>query len=340
MFKRHWKKITAVFALLVLTVSAFVVYNLYSQADAAVESSTSGGSLVDLLTPEALSGESTGSVNILVAGNSADDAGHSGAELTDSIMVAHIDLTTKKLKLISVPRDMWVEYDGSQTKLNAVYTVGGMEGLQSTVESMLGLTINHRVLINYAAFREMIDAVGGIDITIESEDPRGIYDPMIGFSIGNGEQHLYGTQVLLLARSRNDPTYDGRIAYGLPNGDFDRAMYQRKIATALMEKVASSSTLTNTTKLKALFESISGNVQSNFTVGQLRRLYDLSKEITSTDSISIRGDEDSLLLANYTSYDGQSALVPSAGIDDYGAIRAYVASKVTATSDTTSVVAQ
>lgn len=334
MFKRHWKKFASVFALLVLTGSAFVAYTLYSQADAAVKSSTSGGTLVDLLTPEALNGESTGVVNILVAGNSVDDAGHSGAELTDSIMVAHIDLTTKKLTLISVPRDMWVEYNGSYMKLNAVYTIGGMDGLQSTVESMLGITINHRVLINYAAFKEMIDAVGGIDIAIESSDSRGIYDPMIGFSIANGEQHLDGTQALLLARSRNDPTYDGRIAYGLPNGDFDRTMYQRKIATALMEKVASSSTLTNTTKLKALFESISGNVQSNFTVGQLRRLYDLSKEITSTESASIRGDEGSLLLANYTSYDGQSALIPSAGMDDYSEIQAYVASKIATTTTT------
>ncbi len=336
MLKRHWKKFASVFALLVLTGSAFVAYTLYSQADAAVESSTSGGSLVDLLTPEALNGEETGSVNILVAGNSVDDAGHSGAALTDSIMAAQIDLTTKKLTLISIPRDMWVEYNGSYMKLNAVYTVGGMDALQSTVESMLGITINHRVLINYTAFKEMIDAVGGIDITIESTDARGIYDPMIGFSIGNGEQHLDGTQALLLARSRNDPTYDGRIAYGLPNGDFDRTMYQRKIATALISKVASSSTLTNTTKLKALFESISGNVQSNFIVGQLRRLYDLSKEITTTDSISIRGDEGSLLLANYTSYDGQSALIPSAGTGDYSEIQAYVASKISTVSTTPS----
>lgn len=334
MFKRHWKKLTALIGVLLITGSAFVPYSLYSKADAAVESSTSGGTLVDLLTPEALNGESRGAVNILVAGNSADDAGHSGAALTDSVMVAHIDLTTSSLTLISVPRDMWVEYDGSYMKLNAVYVAGGMDALQSTVESMLGVTINHRVLSNYTAFKEMIEAVGGIDITIESPDSRGIYDPMIGFSIGNGVQHLDGTQALLLARSRNDPTYDGRIAYGLPNGDFDRTMYQRKIATALMEKVASSSTLTNTTKLKALFESISGNVQSNFTVGQLRRLYDLSKDITSTDSISIRGDEGSLLLANYTSYDGQSALIPSAGADDYTQIQAYVASKLTTMTST------
>lgn len=332
MIQRHWKKITALISVFVAIAVGLVTYNVYAQADAAVQSSTSSGTLVDILNPEALNGEDSGSVNILVAGNSADDAGHSGATLTDSILVAHIDITTKKLTLISVPRDMWVNYNGSYMKINAVYTLGGMNALQSTVEKILDITVNHRVLINYTAFLEVIDAVGGIDITIESSDSRGIYDPMIGFSIGNGEQHLDGTQALLLARSRNDPTYDGRIAYGLPNGDFDRTMYQRKIAQALVTKVASCETLTNTTKLKALFVSISGNVDSNLSVGQLRRLYDLSKQLSATESISIRGEEGNLLLANYTSYDGQSALIPSAGLEDYTAIRAYIAAELYATT--------
>lgn len=161
MIKRHWKEFAALFGLLVAIASGLVAYNIYSQADAAVLASTSGGSLVNILTPEALNGEDSGAVNVLVAGNSADDAGHGGAELTDSIMVAHIELATKKLTLISVPRDMWVNYEGSYMKLNAVYTIGGMDGLQSTVENMLGVSINHRLLINYTAFREMIDAVGG-----------------------------------------------------------------------------------------------------------------------------------------------------------------------------------
>ena len=111
-------------------------------------------------------------------------------------------------------------------------------------------------------------------------------------------------------------------------------MYQRKIAEALITKVASSETLTNTTKLKALLASISGNVESNFSVGQLRRLYDLSKQLSATESISIRGEVGSLLLANYTSYDGQSALIPRSGIDEYTAIQAYIAARL-AVSQTT-----
>lgn len=330
--RHHYKKMIAGLLVAVLAVGGYVVYGLYNKADAALASVTKTGSnakVTDLLTPEPLNGESTGRVNILIAGNSADDPGHGGAQLTDSIMVASYELSTKKLTLISVPRDLWVDYNGSYMKINAVYPQGGMDGLQSVVEQVTGMTINHQVLINYAAFKQMIDAVGGIDVTIDSSDPRGIYDPMIGFQIANGVQHLDGTQALLLARSRNDPTYDGRVAYGLPNGDFDRQMYQRKILQALLTKLTTATNLVNPTTLPEILDSFTGNVTTNMMAGQLRRLYDLSKQVSATDSVSIRGTDDNLLLANYTSYDGQSALTPAAGIEAYADIRQYVASLMT-----------
>lgn len=304
---------------------AAYAYSLYAATDKALASVASSGSVADILQAEALDGESTGQVNILVAGNSTDDAGHSGAALTDSIMVANIDIATKKVSIISIPRDLWVSYGGSYSKINAVYTTAGMTGLKQVVQDVTGLTINHTVLINYTALKVMIDTVGGIDVTIESPDSRGIYDPMIGFSIGNGVQHLSGEQALLLARSRNDPTYDGRVAYGLPNGDFDRQMYQRKIVQALITKVTASSTIVNPSTLTKLISSLDGNVTTDLNVGQIRRLFDLGTSASAVESISIRTDSDEqYLLANYTSQDGQSALIPSAGVGSYSAIQAYL----------------
>lgn len=327
--RRHYKKITIGLLAVIVIAGGYIGYGLYHKADAALASVTKAGSnaqVTDLLTPEPLNGEGTGRVNILIAGNSADDPGHGGAQLTDSIMVASYELSTKKLTLISIPRDLWVEYNGSYMKINAVYPLGGMDRLQSVVQQVTGMTINHQVLINYAAFRQMIDAVGGIDVTIDSSDPRGIYDPMVGFQIGNGVQHLDGMQALLLARSRNDPTYDGRVAYGLPSGDFDRQMYQRKILQALLKKLTTATNLINPTTLPAVLDSLTGNVTTNMTAGQLRRLYDLSKQVNATESVSIRGTDDNLLLANYTSYDGQSALIPAAGAGVYTDIQQFVTS--------------
>jgi LCP family protein required for cell wall assembly len=332
MIRRRIIKIMATILIVAIATGGYFAYGLYTKADTALASVTRSGSsaqLADLLTPEALNGESTGRVNILIAGNSADDPGHGGATLTDSIMVASIDISTKKLTLVSVPRDLWVEYNGSYMKINAVYPLGGMDGLQQVVQNVMGITINQQVLINYAAFKDMIDAVGGIDIDITSPDPRGIYDPMVGFQIANGEQHLDGTQALLLARSRNDPTYDGRIAYGLPNGDFDREMYQREMLQALLSKLSSVTTLINPSTLPDILDSFSGNVSTNMTAGQLRRLYDLSKQVSGTDSVSLRGTDVTVLLSNYTSYDGQSALIPAAGVGDYDALQQFVASYLT-----------
>lgn len=306
----------------------YFAYATYTSANTAITQIAISGVAVDLLKAEALDGEDSGRVNILIAGNSVDDEGHDGAELTDSILVASYLLKEKKLSLISIPRDLWVTTGGVSSKINALYTTGGMDLLQSTVENITGLMMNHRVLISYDAVAKVVDALGGIDITINSSDPRGIYDPMIGISLANGPHHLDGQQVLLLARSRNDPTYDGRIAYGLPNGDFDRMANQRMIATTILDKVASSETLVNISVLQNLIESLSDTVRSDLSVGQLRRLYDLSKEVSTTASLSIRGDDATVLLGDYTGYGGQSALIPSAGMDVYSQIREYIATQI------------
>lgn len=329
-----WKRSFIVVGVLLLMAGGAFAYSTYNQANALVKKVTKSGTVVDLLKAEALDGESTGVVNILIAGNSVDDAGHGGAQLTDSIMVASYNLSESRLSLISIPRDLFVSYGGSHMKINAVYVYSGMDGLQAVVEDVTGLTINHQVLINYTAFKDMIDAVGGIDIDIEADDSRGIYDPMIGFKISNGVHHLSGAQALLLARCRNDPTYDGRVAYGLSGGDFDRAENQRKIMLALLEKIQSSSVLSNISTLKGLIESLADNVETNMTAGQLRRLYDLSQEVESNDTVSVRGTDEHLLLANYRDATYGSTLIPQAGIGNYSGIQDYVASVIAPKTET------
>ncbi len=322
---RHWKLTLAIGVL--IAAGAFglnAVYTLYADTNKAVAEATSSGTIADILQPEALNGESSGQVNILIDGNSIDDTGHSGATLTDSIMIASLDIATKKLSLISIPRDLWVNENGSYMKLNAVYTVGGMNDLQTQVDDITGLTIHHTVLVNYAAFRDMVDAVGGVDVIITSDDARGIYDPMIGFSIGNGLQHLSGDQALKLARSRNDPTNDGRIAYGLPNGDFDRTLYQRRILEAFMKKASALNTVVNPTTLLTLIKNVGTNVGSNLSVGQVRRLYDLAQSVSTTYSISLQNTGGMSYLSDYTSRDGQAALIPRVGVGAYTDIHNYI----------------
>ncbi len=328
------KYIIAVFLLIIAAVVGVGAY-YYSMADKLVQNITTSGTAADLLTPQPLNGESTGAVNILIAGNSADDPHHGGALLTDSIMVAHYDLSSHKLTLISVPRDLYVNVSGTYQKINTAYVLGGMPELAQIVQKVTGLTINQRVLIDYSAFRDMIDAIGGIDVTIKADDPRGIYDPMVGFTITNGPHHLNGTQALLLARSRNDPTYDGRVPYGLSRGDFDRTANQRMIMQAVINKINATGALANPITLQRLVTSLSGNVKTDLTAGQLRRLYDLSKQVQSQQSIGLdTNGSGQYLLKNYYTPAVGDALIPIGGIGNYQSIQQYVASVTTPSSNT------
>ena len=303
-----------------------------------------GGSIFNVLKTTKLVGESTGRVNILLAGNSADDAGHDGANLTDSIMIMSLDTINKKVFLLSIPRDLWVNLAGfGHQKINAAYVegenygfsqagypTGGMGQLQQVIEQNLGITINYRALVNYSAFKQAVDAVGGIDVNIASSDKRGLYDPSIDWTthgplvkLGNGVHHLTGQQALDLARARGD---DYR-SYGFDNADFDRTQNQRLMLVALKAKVVTAGVIANPSKLSKLSDAIGNNVKTNFNLSEVRRLYDLVKSIDSSNiqSLSLNSANGKNLLANYTAPDGELALIPSAGIDDYSLIQAFVA---------------
>ena len=118
---------------------------------------------------------------------------HGGASLTDSIMLMSIDQKTKQVAISSVPRDLWVNYEpgcefGNAGKINVVYECGagsseltthsdaGAKALTRKVGEVFGLDIPYYVHVNYTALQQSVDAVGGVDIVIESSDPRGILD--------------------------------------------------------------------------------------------------------------------------------------------------------------------
>lgn len=302
-----------------------------------------GGNIFSLLQTTKLKGEDSGRVNILLAGNSADDVGHSGGQLTDSIMVISIDTKHNKAFLLSVPRDLWINVgEYGHRKLNEAYVIGqnehfsdngypagGMGQLQQVIEENLGLTINYYALVNYNAFRDAVNAVGGIDVTIKSPDPRGLYDPSIDYAtkgplvkLTNGNHHLNGIQALDLARARGD----NYRSYGFTQADFDRTEHQRQMLVALKSKAVSAGVVTNPARLSSLSDAIGNNVKTNLSLSEVHRLYDLTKTIDGADigSISLNDANGKNLLANYQSPRGESALVPAAGLDDFSDIQQLI----------------
>ena len=290
-------------------------------------------SLLGVFRPSELRNDN-GRVNVLVAGNSADDLGHGGAELTDSIMVLSVNTKNNTALMLSIPRDLWVaKPEGGHGKINSVFPESGIEGLETVVEDVTGLNIHYNALVNYTAFKDLVNAVGGITINIQSEDPRGIYDSSLDWTTRrccalakypNGPVKLDGKQALNLARARGE----GYGSYGFPQADFNRTENQRQMLIAIKDKASSPAVVANPLKISNLVEAVGSNVRTDLQIGEMQSLYYYMKKIDNAkiDSYNIntlKGDM-STMLASYASPDGQSALIPAAGLDDFSQIVAQI----------------
>ena len=297
-----------------------------------------------LFSSEPLKGEDQGRVNILLAGDSADDFGHNGADLTDSIVVLSLDTKNHNAFMLSIPRDLWVYIKGSgYQKINAANVLGtnipgypqnGMGRLEYIVSQNLGIPINYYALANYSAFRDAVNSVGGVTVNIQSSDPRGLYDPSIDWTnmkplvkLTNGLHTLNGEQALDLARARGD-TYG---AYGYPNADFTRTANQRLLFTAIAQKALSLGVISNPIKIGNLFNSFSNNIQTDMTLKNVLRFVQITKglDINKVKSFSFcstmtSGTCSKPIITTYQDQaTGMSALIPVLGIGNYSDLTKY-----------------
>jgi LCP family protein required for cell wall assembly len=344
-FRKFVKRTSIVLVILALTMSGWLGLKVFHATNKVFGS---GSNLLGFLSSAPLNCENTGRCTILLAGNSADDPGHDGANLTDSIMLVSINMQTHTAFMLSVPRDLYVQIPGGGSgKINEVYpdgqaqhfsepgyAYGGMGLLEKTVSQDFGIPVNYYALIDYSAIKDSVDAVGGINVDIQSQDPRGLYDPSIDYAthgplvkLANGWHNISGEQALDLARARGD-AYG---AYGFAGSDFERTQNQRMMMVALKDKVTSSTVLANPIKLGELFDAIGNNLHTDLTTSNIRRMYDLSKQISSANiksyglnSATVSGKQNVDLLKNYLTSNGEDALIPAAGTNDYSQIQLYV----------------
>lgn len=309
-----------------------------------------GGNIFDIVSQaKPLKEDANGRSNILIFGTSEDDPHeHDGATLTDSVMIVSVDQHKKVAAITSVPRDLWVEYDtscisGYQGKINVVYQCAGgaddgdvakgAAALRKKVGEVYGLDIQYSVKVGYKAVEQAVDAVGGVDIVIESDDPRGILDRNFDWECNfkcnlvkypNGPAHLDGKHALMLSRARNDAG-----GYGLSRGNFDREKNQQKILVALRNKAASAGTLANPVAASKLIDSLGDNIRTNFDSGEVRTLVNLARDIkeSNIDRFSLIDEDPALLTTGNVS--GQSVVRPVAGLLDYSGIQAYVTKRLT-----------
>src|SRR5919201_619218 len=183
--------------------------------------------------------------NILLLGTDHSLAvSHSGDRHADSITLLRTDPDHGRLYYLSIPRDLVVGIPGyGQAKINAATQIGGPRLAIRTVGAYTSLPVNHVVIVNIPEFREVIDKIGGIDITVPKpilskfECPYGTAARCArwpGWRFRAGRQHMNGRRAVIYARVRKN-------ALG-SDTDITRGERQQQVLQALMSKLASFST--------------------------------------------------------------------------------------------------
>ncbi|MES0341734.1 MAG: LCP family protein, partial [Candidatus Humimicrobiaceae bacterium] len=147
-------------------------------------------------------------VTILILGRDTRDT-ESERGRADTIMLLYLDPKELTGSLLSIPRDTLVEIPGhGEDKINAAYAYGGEELMIKTIQGLIGAEVNHYVTLDFQGFIDLVDAMGGVDITID----RPLVDEKTGANLSPGEHHLTGEQALAYTRSRSTELGDiGRI---------------------------------------------------------------------------------------------------------------------------------
>lgn len=234
------------------------------------------GQLKDLLFSQgsSLAGEPDDRINILLLAVGGE--GHAGENLADTVMMASFRPSDGKLALLSIPRDLYVQVPGEQyfTKINAIHAHGenikrdtGPLVLSQVVTDITGQPIHYYGRIDFSAFKQIVDAVGGVDITI----PNSFFDYWHKISFSAGTEHMNGERALAYARAR--------YVEGPEGGDFRRAARQQQILLAIQEKIFSVNTAFDFSALNNILGALSDNVRTNMQLWEMKRLYELARTI-------------------------------------------------------------
>jgi len=233
------------------------------------------------------------SINILLLGIGGGN--HEGPKLTDTIILANLNLKDKKLSLVSLPRDMW-SFD-LRDRVNSAYARGetkkdggGLVLAESIVSKITGQSVDYGVVIDFSGFTKSVDLMGGLDINVDKAFDDYQY-PITGnenelcghtdeeveeFTASNsaeaelpkffpcryehlhfekGEQHMDGATTLKFVRSRH--------ALGSEGTDFARSQRQEKVIKAFMDKAFSLKIIGNPTKIIGLYNTVKDSIDTD-----------------------------------------------------------------------------
>ncbi|NYI88592.1 LCP family protein required for cell wall assembly [Amycolatopsis endophytica] len=305
----------------------------------------------------------TGDENFLIVGSdtragataeeNVGDADLVGGARSDTVMLAHIPADRNRAVVVSFPRDLEISrppcerYDvntgtytsetvsaATKVKLNTAYAVGGPKCLTKWVQQNTGIRVNHFVGIDFGGFKEMVDAVHGVTVHVDSP----INDEVLGMVVAEtGDVTISGDQALSYVRARH--------VYGDKTSDYGRIKRQQQFLTALLQKAMSQGVITDPTQLsnfvtafaRATFGDNIG-VDQMLTLAQSMKGLDTTKlkflTVPTVGESNKRGNEELLETKSKELFQAMIDNTPLPGTPEYEAAQAAASSTRTAPTST------
>lgn len=229
-------------------------------------------------------------LTVLVMGSDSREGSNIGGEtpgLSDTTMLLHVSADRSRAYGISLPRDLMVDRPdcegedgevvaGGLTQFNAAYAVGGPACTIRTVEEMTDVLVDHFVVIDFAGFKDMVDAVNGVQVCVPNE----VNDDYGKIYLPEGTYTVTGNQALDYVRVRN--------GLGIPNGDIGRVKRQQAFIASMIEKVMSRGTLTNPVRLYGFLDAATSSLTTDPEFASLTELASLGRSLQNigTDNIA------------------------------------------------------
>lgn len=271
-----------------------------------------------------LQGEKQDRINILLLGMGGKK--HEGGYLTDTIILASFQPSTKKVALLSIPRDMMIAVEGmGWQKINAVNALAerkksdsGGEAISQALSDVLDMPIHYYFRIDFEGFSNIIDHLDGLDIYVENtlsdysypisgrEDYEDYFARFEHLYIEEGWQKMDGDLALKYVRSRH--------AGGIEGSDFARARRQQKLIQAVKDKLLVSENLLKPAMLSSIVSELNEHVSFNLKIWEAIKLWQMFKNIGNDDIYNYVLDDapNGLLVAGRTEA-GAYVLYPKGG---------------------------
>ena len=211
-------------------------------------------------------------INILLIGVGGDTHPGEGKDLADAIILASLKPSTRQVVLTSLPRDLYVPMDRYGTRrLNAAHSLRGPAYMMEVVERVSGEPVHAYARIDFRAFREVIDAVGGVDIYVY----RPFYDYLFKDGFAQGWQHMNGQRALRYARYRY--VYDSA-----EGNDFGRELRQQQVLEAIKQKMIRLQPQ-DVLHLVRVARAVGNHTDTNLTTAQMAQLYTIFRNAGTED---------------------------------------------------------